>query len=42
MQIAGSKELTEQVLDKDLCTVCGACVGMCPYFKVHNGKHAQR
>ncbi|MCP4626593.1 MAG: hypothetical protein GY850_24275 [bacterium] len=40
MQIAGSKELTEQVLDKDLCTVCGACVGMCPYFKVHTGKLA--
>lgn len=41
MQIAGSKELTEQVLDRDLCTVCGACVGMCPYLKVHAGKLAK-
>ncbi len=40
MQIAGPKELTEQVLDRDLCTVCGACAGMCPYFKVHAGKLA--
>jgi len=40
MQIAGFKELTEQVLDKDLCTVCGACVGMCPYLKIHAGKLA--
>lgn len=40
MQIAGSKALTEQVLDKDLCSVCGACVGLCPYLKVHMGKVA--
>ncbi len=41
MQIAGSKELSEQVLANDLCTVCGACVGLCPYFKVHTGKLAK-
>ncbi len=41
MQIAGSKELSEQVLNQDLCTVCGACVGLCPYFKVHKGKLAK-
>lgn len=41
MQIAGSKELSEQVLDRDLCTVCGACVGVCPYLKVHMGKLAK-
>ena len=41
MQIAGSKELSEQVLAKDLCTACGACVGLCPYFKVHTGKLAK-
>ncbi|MFH2131276.1 MAG: Coenzyme F420 hydrogenase/dehydrogenase, beta subunit C-terminal domain [bacterium] len=41
MQMGGSKELKEQVLDKDLCTVCGACVDLCPYFKAYNGKVAQ-
>jgi len=41
MQIAGPKELAEQVLDRDLCTVCGACVGLCPYFRVHSGKLAR-
>jgi len=41
MQIAGSKELFEQVFDRDLCSVCGACVGICPYFKVHGGKVAK-
>ena len=37
MQILGSNELVEKVLDKDLCVTCGACVGLCPYFKVHQG-----
>ena len=41
MQIAGSKELLEQVLNQDLCSVCGACVGLCPYFKVFKGKVAR-
>ncbi len=41
MQVGGSKELIEQVLSKDLCSVCGACVDLCPYFKAHNGKVAQ-
>ncbi len=38
MQIAGSKELAEQVQNKELCVSCGACVGLCPYFKAHKGK----
>ena len=41
MQTGGSKELFEQVLDQDLCSVCGACVGICPYFKVQTGKVAK-
>ncbi len=40
MQIAGSNELVEQVLNKDLCSVCGACVALCPYFKAYKGKIA--
>ncbi|MBU2643143.1 Coenzyme F420 hydrogenase/dehydrogenase, beta subunit C-terminal domain [bacterium] len=38
MQTGGFKELSEQVFSKDLCSTCGACVGICPYFKVHTGK----
>ncbi|MBT4637659.1 MAG: hypothetical protein HN945_08620 [Deltaproteobacteria bacterium] len=41
MQMGGSKKLTEQVLAKDLCSACGACVDLCPYFKAYNGKVAK-
>ncbi len=40
MQICGSNELVEDVLKKDLCIGCGACVDLCPYFKTHKGKTA--
>ncbi len=40
MQIAGSKELLEQVRNQSLCTACGGCVGLCPYHKVYKGKVA--
>ncbi len=40
MQISGSNELVEQILKNDLCVACGACVGLCPYFKVYRGKVA--
>ena len=35
-QIFGQKELQERVLDADLCTGCGACVGLCPYQASYN------
>ncbi len=40
MQVYGSKELVEDVLNKDLCIGCGACVDLCPYFKTYKGKTA--
>jgi coenzyme F420 hydrogenase subunit beta len=40
MQVYGSNELVEDVLKKDLCIGCGACVDLCPYFKTHKGKTA--
>jgi coenzyme F420 hydrogenase subunit beta len=40
MQVYGSKELVEEVLNKDLCIGCGACVDLCPYFKTYKGKTA--
>jgi len=41
MQIFGSKELIEDVHQRDLCIGCGACVDLCPYFKNFKGKTAQ-
>ena len=33
MQVYGPCELIEDVLKKELCVGCGACVDLCPYFK---------
>ena len=35
-QIRGQKELQDLVLDANLCTGCGACVGLCPYQASYN------
>ena len=40
MHVFGSNELIEDVLSRDLCIGCGACVELCPYFKNHKGKTA--
>jgi coenzyme F420 hydrogenase subunit beta len=40
-EMVGSKtcqELVNEVFKKDLCTLCGACVGLCPYFIAYNGR----
>jgi coenzyme F420 hydrogenase subunit beta len=37
MKIFGSNELFADVIQKDLCIGCGACVSLCPYFKNHRG-----
>jgi len=39
-QIMGQKELREMVLNGNLCTGCGACINLCPYFKSYKGKTA--
>jgi coenzyme F420 hydrogenase subunit beta len=39
-QIFGSKELLEDVHQRDLCIGCGACVDLCPYLKNYKGKTA--
>jgi len=30
----GPQDLVQRVIDNDLCCVCGACMGLCPYFLV--------
>ncbi|MBI5443151.1 MAG: Coenzyme F420 hydrogenase/dehydrogenase, beta subunit C-terminal domain [Deltaproteobacteria bacterium] len=41
MQVFGPNELVEDVVKQGLCTGCGACVGLCPYFVNHKGKTSQ-
>ena len=36
----GQEELCKHVLDACLCTGCGACVDLCPYFRSYRGKTA--
>ncbi|MDY7030440.1 MAG: Coenzyme F420 hydrogenase/dehydrogenase, beta subunit C-terminal domain [Thermodesulfobacteriota bacterium] len=40
MQLFGSKELLEDVIHKNLCIGCGACVDLCPYIRSHKGRIA--
>jgi coenzyme F420 hydrogenase subunit beta len=37
-QIKGQQQLRADVIDKDLCALCGACVGMCPYLVAYRGR----
>jgi coenzyme F420 hydrogenase subunit beta len=34
----GPQELRGEVIDKHLCALCGACVGVCPYLVAHRGR----
>jgi len=34
----GMGELFKEVIDKGLCTLCGACIGDCPYTVFYRGK----
>jgi coenzyme F420 hydrogenase subunit beta len=38
MRVFGPKELSKDVLGRDLCIGCGACMELCPYFRSHRGK----
>jgi len=40
MPVFGPNELIEDVINKDLCIGCGACVEQCPYLKNYRGKTA--
>ena len=41
MNVFGSSELLSDVQDAGLCIGCGACVGLCPYFRTYRGRTAQ-
>ncbi len=38
MQVFGPNELLQDVLNRDFCIGCGACVDLCPYFRNFRGK----
>ncbi len=38
MENKGSKELVSEVIEKGLCTLCGACAGGCPYLVAYRGR----
>ena len=37
-KVKGCKELFSEVIDKGLCTLCGACTGGCPYLVSYKGR----
>lgn len=38
MQVFGANELLSDVVEKNLCIGCGACVSLCPYYRAHRGR----
>ena len=36
----GINELFEEVINQNLCTVCGGCAGLCPYLRTYREKVA--
>jgi coenzyme F420 hydrogenase subunit beta len=37
-QVKGGLNLRADVIDRGLCALCGACVGMCPYLVAYRGR----
>lgn len=40
MRLFGPRELQSDVIEKGLCSGCGGCVDLCPYFRSHRGRTA--
>ncbi len=41
MAAGGAGQLKEDVMDRNLCIGCGACVNLCPYFGNYRGRTVQ-
>jgi coenzyme F420 hydrogenase subunit beta len=41
MRIFGARELAGEIQNGGLCSGCGACVDLCPYFRSHHGRTVQ-
>ena len=39
-KIKGQEELQRVILNRNLCTGCGGCIDLCPYFKSYKGRTA--
>ncbi|MGD0021165.1 MAG: Coenzyme F420 hydrogenase/dehydrogenase, beta subunit C-terminal domain [Smithellaceae bacterium] len=39
--LSSQKSLKKGVLEEELCTGCGACVGLCPYQVIYHGRTVQ-
>ena len=35
IMVKASQRLCDEVITRELCTLCGACVSLCPYFRVN-------
>lgn len=40
MNVFGGNDLQKDVLDRNLCSGCGACMELCPYLRSYRGKTA--
>ncbi len=38
VELSASQKLQDKVIGDGLCTSCGACVGLCPYFDSYQGR----
>jgi coenzyme F420 hydrogenase subunit beta len=38
MSNQGLQQLHRRVIERDLCTLCGACLSLCPYLRAHEGR----
>ncbi len=41
MRVFGARELAGEIQGGGLCSSCGACVDLCPYFRSHRGRTVQ-
>ena len=40
--VKASQQLYNEVIARGLCTLCGACVSLCPYFRINRRRETVR